>query len=226
MGSPLREEMVVSAGSTLVVASKNGDIEPGTRQGLYSFDTRFLSALRLTVQGVEPESLGANQFGHSLASIYASSRGVRGLPMGSISIVRDRYVAQGLHEDISATNHSSQIRRFRLEIAFDADFADVFEVRTGHILKVGHSGVEHRDGQALCIVYRRDALCRETWISFDAPKPPTVNGKTATFELEMEPKERWKVCVNVLPVVETPPQPMQCLEAFLGPPFGTYRRRK
>jgi glycogen debranching enzyme len=220
----LDDRVIVSADSVFAISDPRGDMHPKTAEGFYAHDTRFLSTFRLTVQGHEPEIVGANQFDHSMASFYASSAGARGLPAASISIVRDRYVGGGLHEDISLVNHSTQTRSVRLELIFEADFADVFEVRLGHVRKVGRVTVEEREGQHLALVYRRGDFRRETWIAFSAE--PIIRNKTAAFDVVLEPKATWKTCVTVAPVLDTPPVPMKCMEAVLGTPFGPYRRRE
>jgi glycogen debranching enzyme len=220
----LEDRIIVSADSAFVISNRSGDIHPRTVEGFYAHDTRFLSVFRLTVQGRAPEIVGANKFDHSMASFYVSSRGVRDLPATSVSIVRDRYVGEGFHEDISLINHSTQPRSVHLEIAFDADFADVFEVRLGPVRKVGRVTVETREGQHLALVYQRGGFRRETWIAFSAQ--PLMRGKTAVFDLVLCSKVPWKTCVSILPVLDVSPHPMPCVEAVLGPPFGSYRRRE
>ena len=93
----LADNVVVSAGSVFAVSSRTGDIEAGTTQGFYADDTRFLSSYRLRLNGREPDSTGGRTFEHSMASFYQSSGKGRNLPPGSVSLTRDRYVAQGLH---------------------------------------------------------------------------------------------------------------------------------
>ena len=136
-------------------------------------------------------------------------------------MVRDRYVTHGLHEDITIVNHSSAERAILLELTFHADFADVFEVYRGRLRKVERTSVEPREGQHLSLVYRRKSFHRETWITFS--NEPTVVGRRAAFEITLEPKETWKTCVTILPVVEEAPPSMRCADEVLGPPFGPYR---
>ena len=95
----------------------------------------FFPSCILTVDGREDLPVGASPLNHSIASFYAISPGTRKSRAGAISIVRDRYVSHGFHEDISLINHSSRTRKLRLELSFDADFADVFEVRLGELPK-------------------------------------------------------------------------------------------
>ena len=48
-----------------------------------------------------------------------------------------RHIHGGLHEDIEVTNNSLNTVRFNLEIAIRADFADIFEVKGGSIVRRG-----------------------------------------------------------------------------------------
>lgn len=216
----LADNVVVSAGSVFAVSSRSGDIEAGTTQGFYADDTRFLSSYRLKLNGREPESTGAGTFDNSMASFYQSSVRGRSLPPGSVSLTRDRYVALGLHEDITLVNHSSKTKSVRLELSFDADFADVFEVRLGNIRKVGRVVAESTEVQQLRLVYHRDHFHRETRLDFSAEA--VIRGKKATFEVVLQPKIPWKTCVTILPVGDSEPQPMSCVESVLGSPFGQY----
>ena len=106
----LAGQVVVTCAPVFAVSSTNGDILPGTQDGLYAFDTRFLSTLRILLEDLEPNTVGAGQFDHSIASFYASSRDSGTIPSASVSIIRDRYIAEGLHEDICLVNHSDESR--------------------------------------------------------------------------------------------------------------------
>jgi glycogen debranching enzyme len=217
----LTDQVSLTAGSVFVVSDRNGDIHPGTTEGLYASDTRFLSAFSLLVQGEDTCAVGADRLNHSMASFYITPQGIQYLPTPSMSIVRDRYVDLGLHEDINVVNYATQPRTVHLELTFDADFADVFEVRLGRFRKAGQVTVEEREGQHLCLTYQRESFHRETWISFS--EKPLIRGKTAIFDIVLQPKEVWKTCVTVLPVTETAPPPMKCVATILGTPFGLYR---
>jgi hypothetical protein len=43
-----------------------------------------------------------------------------------------------MHEDIDISNNSGKAVRFNLEIALRGDFADIFEVKSGRIVRRGH----------------------------------------------------------------------------------------
>ena len=119
----LADQVVVTEGTVFAVSSRSGDIHPRTAEGFYAYDTRFLSSFCIKLQNREPTPLGSDLLDHVIASFYATNRGTRNLPAGVISIVRDRYVGVGLHEDISLATHSSITRTVILEVTFDADVA-------------------------------------------------------------------------------------------------------
>lgn len=218
------DQIIVSEGSVFAISSLTGDIHPKTIEGFYAYDTRFLSAFHITIEGRELESVATSSFDHSMASFYTVPRG-RQTPAGiNISIVRDRYVSEGLHEDISVVNHTNKVKDVRLKVELDADFADTFEVRLGPVPKLGKVTIEEREGQHLAFVYKRDEFHRETWVKFSAE--PVVKEKMAIFHIRLSPKGCWKTCVTVLPVVGAPPSPMRCIGEILGPPFGAYRRQQ
>jgi glycogen debranching enzyme len=220
------ESILVTSGNVFAVSGYSGNIYPssggGKPQGLYAHDTRFLSKMMLTIDGREINSVGASPLNHSIASFYGSSRGSRYSRAGAISIVRDRYVSYGLHDDIRLENHSTRTIQLTLEVTFDADFADVFEVRLGTIAKAGKVAVESREGQHICLIYQREQFHRETWIKFSVA--PQVKGKTASFSVTLEPKGGWRTCISIVPIVEAVPEPMICLQDVVGSPFGPYKR--
>ena len=213
---------IMSAGPVFLVSERSGNIRPRTSEGFYAYDTRFLSSFILTIDGRELIPLGSYTFDSSLASFYASSSGTRRMPASTISVVRDRYIAHGLHEDITLINHSSKTRTINLELTFDADFADVFEVRLGSVRKAGRISVECPGPNHLSLVYERGRFRRETWITFNGE--PQFQGNTAVFSITLEPKEPWRTCVTILPVLDRPPEQMRCVKSILGNPFGQYRR--
>jgi len=221
------ESVVVTSGTVFAISGRTGDISPkstpGDPQGMYAYDTRFLSKMILTLDGRDVIPVGASPLNHSIASFYTSSRGTRSSRAGTISIVRDRYVSNGIHEDIHLVNHSMKTRKVHLEVAFDADFADVFEVRLGIVKKAGKVSVEQNDENGICLIYEREKYRRETCIHFSIP--PQIKGKTASFDIVLEPKKSWKTCISILPVEETLPGPIACIQEFFGPPFGPYKRR-
>lgn len=221
--SSFSDSVVVISGAVFAVANKSGDFEPGTHEGFYAFDTRFLSRLSLTLDGRAPAPVSARTLEHGVASFYATSRRSKRLPAGAVSLVRDRIVSHGLHEDITVINHSRETRTFTLRLTFDADFADLFEVRRGPVRKVGKTAVEDH-GATLILSYTRGHFVRETRITFS--RQPEIRTRVASFEITLEPKTTWSTCVSILPVLPESPEepPLSCVGESLGPPFAQETR--
>ncbi|HSS08444.1 MAG TPA: glycogen debranching N-terminal domain-containing protein, partial [Acidimicrobiales bacterium] len=53
----LGEKVTLVEGSSFAISSTSGDIDPGSAQGFFFRDTRFLSRLQLKVNGQRPEAL-------------------------------------------------------------------------------------------------------------------------------------------------------------------------
>src|SRR5262245_44658331 len=120
------DTVMVSAGPVFAITDRSGNIRRNTADGLYAHDMRFLSTMHLTLNGHPLDAVGNGLLEHSVASFYLTNRKMKGVPDSGLSIVRDRYVSHGMHEDISIFNHSLQERAFKLEIELDSDFADLF----------------------------------------------------------------------------------------------------
>lgn len=210
------ESTRVTYGSTFALSAENGDIEPRTQQGIYAHDTRFLSRFTLILNGSRLRSTGYATFEDRIASFYCAA--------GPLSVVRDRYITDTFHEDISLANYSQQPVSVRLELVFDADFADIFEVRLGRVRKSGEITSEVRAGPSLALSYRRGGYSRFTLVQFS--HGPEVRDKTALFELTIGPGETWKTCVDIAPVVDNGHAPSECVGQIMSSPFGLYQPQK
>ena len=220
----MNSEIVVTSGQVFAISSGNGDILGNSTQGLYAHDTRFLSEYRLRVHDRDVEAVSSGQPSHATATFYTTNRGAVGLPPGSLSIIRDRYLRDGLHEDIVVINHSLETRHVRVAVVLDADFADVFEVRVGPVKKQGRMVMKQREGVDVCLTYRFKKFQRETWVLFTAPAQ--VEGKTALFDLSLQPKDTWRTCVTVLPVADPmgPIPQVRCVREVLDSPLAPGER--
>jgi len=218
------DTVVVTAGTSFVISGSSGDIDGHSVHGFYAHDTRFLSAFHVTVQAKPLVASGSGYLDYSVASFYSVNLGRRDLPAGSISIVRDRLVGYGMHEDISLMNHSTDTHNLRVDVTFDVDFADVFEVRRGAFHKAGHVTLEDAPDHQLCFAYRRESFVRKTLVALTGE--PAIAGRVATFDITIGPKQAWKTCVTVLPVVDGPPRSLDCVELAVGPPFSAQRMGK
>src|SRR5271169_2934525 len=103
-----------------------------------------------------------------------------------------------MHEDIDITNSGQASVRFNLEIAIRADFADIFEVKSNHIVRRGRiitSWSEKR--QALHITYRNKDFSREVIVrTGERDGEPTVNANgRLSFDIALKAGQAWHRCL-------------------------------
>jgi glycogen debranching enzyme len=125
----VKNEHATVNGSTFVVSDALGDILRGTEHGFFHADTRFLSALTITVNGVRPVALSSYSNGAHAAVFHTTNPALASIPAETLLLVRARDVTDQLCESLTVTNYGADA--VELCIAFDcaADFADIFEVR-------------------------------------------------------------------------------------------------
>jgi len=164
-----------------------GDIRPDSRGlGLYSGDTRVLSCLALRVNGTRPVLLRASAAGNyrgtvqmtnaELAPNRQDAKGAAATTIGrrSLGIRRERVLTDGMCETVSVANYSLRQERISIELAVDADDADIFEVRgrarTGRGARLPI--LVREDGR---VTFRYVGLDHRTrWTYFATSHPATV----------------------------------------------------
>jgi glycogen debranching enzyme len=156
----------VLQGNTFVVSARNGDVDgsPNEPHGLFHRDTRFLSSLRLTVDGESLQVLSTDDLEYFAAQFFLVPGTGSAYTDATLSVQRRRVVGDGgFHEELTVMNHSADQVRFEIRLAVDADFADLFEVKDAKTAKPGDL---YRTIQPdrLVLGYRRDAYVRETWV--------------------------------------------------------------
>jgi glycogen debranching enzyme len=156
----------VLRGNTFVVSNGNGDFEssPSEPHGLFHRDTRFLSQLRLTLDGSPLHPLSTDDLAYYSAQFFLVPGSDSAYTDATVSVRRQRAVGPGgFQEEMTVMNHSPDTLPIEIRLELDADFADLFEVKDASIEKPG-TGYKRVDDDRLVLGYRRDAYVRETWI--------------------------------------------------------------
>src|SRR5437762_13377840 len=113
-------------GNTFVVSDRGGNVSasPSDAEGLFAWDTRFLSHWVLKVDGLVPNVLSTDDLNYfevqffqvpGTGTIYVDS---------DLSITRKRSVGNGFSEDIAITNESPNAAHLLVELEAGADFAE------------------------------------------------------------------------------------------------------
>ncbi|MDQ6792523.1 MAG: amylo-alpha-1,6-glucosidase [Candidatus Dormibacteraeota bacterium] len=203
----LQDRVILKQNDVFVVSDPSGDIPAGDEagMGLYRSDTRFLSLFELRLNGRRPILLNYSVDRAYVATFQLVNPalepevGSPAIPRQSISLRRTRFVHQGMHERIGLQNCNRHPVQVELELRFDADFLDIFEVRGYHPLPMG--GVREpavRDETGFSFGYRGlDGLRRSTEVVFN-PLPRIGSGR-AVMPVSLGPQETFVLLVDVLP---------------------------
>jgi glycogen debranching enzyme len=127
---------VLKHGDSFAVFDPHGDILPVDGYGLYHADTRVLSAFELLLGNRRPLLLSSTisednlVFAADLTNPDVVKDGQLVLARGLLHVLRSRVMFDGGCIDrISVTGYGDRPVELTLSLRFDADFADIFEVR-------------------------------------------------------------------------------------------------
>ena len=197
---------VLKHGETFGVFDRYGDIQPVGRgtQGLFHQGTRFLSRQELFLNNDRPMLLSSMvKEDNALLAVDLTNPdlyrdGRISIPRGSVHVFRSRFLWNGVsYERFRLSNYSLSAVKMTLSIRFEADFADIFEVRGKKRARKGTMLPNVLEKDLLVLRYEGlDAVTRETRIHF-TPTPQEVTASQATFDIELDPKGEAAVAVIV-----------------------------
>src|SRR5262249_7230149 len=148
-------------GSAFCISNRSGEIDPARPQGLFFRDTRFVSELRCTLNGLTPEPLAATAPDPFSGVFLLRRHPSRGHGDSHLVLFRRRYVGRGMREDFELENYGEEAAYCSIELLIDCDFADLFEVKEGRVEKHGKLDVSD-EGSRLTFRYKRHAFERAT----------------------------------------------------------------
>ncbi|MGA2418971.1 MAG: glycogen debranching N-terminal domain-containing protein, partial [Candidatus Acidiferrum sp.] len=119
------------------------------------------------------------------------------IPPRTLGLTISRSIDGGMHEDLDIVNHGRKSIKFQLEISVRCDFADVFEVKSGHILRRGRITTEWTAAtQELRTTYRNADFSRAvTLIPAHAPTEAVYANGRLSFEVALTPGAAWHACL-------------------------------
>jgi len=200
--------LTILEGTTFCMSDERGDIAAPT-SGFFAHDTRFLSRLVLSVQGSPLLLLSSGRVEHFAAAFFLRNATLNGLPQDALSVSRERFVGTGLQERIAIRNESMHRLDFDVSLELAADFADIISVKL-HDFALGDpenapdlpspapSTYDEGRRQILIVDPVGDLRTRIV-LSQDG----RIEEGGATFELSLEPHERWDLTVDVVPSLDS-----------------------
>ena len=120
-------------GTTFCICERSGDVRQGGAQGLFVRDTRLISRLELSINGQSPEGLAAQGSEPFDCTFISRMPPLPGLADSTLLVIRRRELYDGMGEQLTLRNMSTEPMPVSLRLGVGGDFADVFEVKEGRV---------------------------------------------------------------------------------------------
>jgi glycogen debranching enzyme len=223
------DQLRILEGATFCICDEVGDLH-GTVEGLFAEDTRFLSCLRLTVNGERPLLLTSGRIEYFSAAFFMRNPLAGGLKSDELSIRRERFVGEGLQDSILVENQSMHRLEFELSMEVGSDFADIFAVKDRDFalgdplrakpLPPRRGGVYEPERKQFLISDEGD-LPLKTQVIFS--QAGDVVDSSISYRIELEPRERWQLHVDVFPLPDGEEVTTRVAERRFGEEVGRVR---
>jgi glycogen debranching enzyme len=195
--------ITISQGRTFMVTTQAGEILAHTDQGLYADDTRFFSYYRLYINREPLQVVNSSQLSFYASRFHLTNPqietegGVIDAQMLRVTI--NRVVSEGIHEDIDIANYTGKKIHFLLEVAMRSDFADLFEVKTKHIIQRGQEQTQwNAQEKQLYTAYDNKDFHRAVRYCVLNDVPVGYANGRIFFEIELTPGQHWHTCSEIL----------------------------
>ena len=195
------QQVSIHQGQTVLVTESDGQIRWPSEKGLYLFDTRVIGSWAIYANGEQWDLLNGGAITPYVSRTYLTNRQIRTadgiIPQRSLGLIVSRLISGGMHEDLDITNNGARRVHFQLEIALRCDFADIFEVKSGSIVRRGQINTTwSQTEQKLRTTYRNGEFVRAVTVAPGPRRAKTVyaNGRLS-FEIDLDPGEAWHCCL-------------------------------
>jgi glycogen debranching enzyme len=174
-------------------------------QGIYHDGTRYISKLVLTLNDLKPLLLSSTiKEDNDILSVDLSNPELTScnIPDNTLHLSRNQFVREGgFYEEIACYYYGEENCSFELNLAFEGDFKDIFEIR-GIKRELGTNPVTSSSGDGSYVIsyLGLDGIDRKSAVKFDSNVPYLVINNIATFTLSLAPKESVKIryCIHFL----------------------------
>lgn len=189
---------VLKSGKIFAVFDHYGDFgaqEAGDK-GIFFHGTRYLSKFLFEMWNARPLLLSSSittdnsLFTADLANVDVSRNGNVEVPRGTLHVLRSKFLWDGAcFEKFKIENFGASTVTIPFSFDFDADFADIFEIRGMHRKHRGDFLPPKFLSDGAQFSYQgRDGVLRETCVEFE-PYRAQVKGSKLCFEVTLEPGE-------------------------------------
>jgi|AGTN01.2.fsa_nt_gi Glycogen debranching enzyme len=178
---------VIKHGSHFLVLDQSGAIPKANTQGYgyYRYDTRHLNHWEILLNGT-PLSMLSSDFtrGYEAELLYTNIHSEK-CHQSSVTVQRKIVLTDALWESITLENFGAEGVEIELTIAFQSDFADMFEVRGLNRPARGQRmvPVAGTNGSIFLAYKGLDGMLLETLIEFKTIHPSKIDEGAATFKI-------------------------------------------
>jgi glycogen debranching enzyme len=197
--------LTILEGSTFCICDERGDIGWET-SGFFVEDTRYLSRFNLTLNGKRPLLLASDKVEYFSAAFYLRNPLAGGLAPDTVSVVRERFVGDGMQELVVLRNEGLEPVSLELGVEVAADFADIFAVKEHDFslgdplrarpLPVPVTGVYDAERDAIVLEDPEAGSSARTHVTFSQPGEATEDG--LCFHIALAPRESWELTIEVV----------------------------
>jgi glycogen debranching enzyme len=189
--------LVLKHGDSFAVLDRYGDVQPigWGKQGIYHQGTRFLSRWALRIGKERPLLLSSTVkqdnilFSADLTNSDITEGGQVVVPRGTIHVFRAKFLWKGVcYERLRVSNFGLSAIEVVISYGFDADFADIFEVRGAARERRGKRLDDIVSEANILLIYEGlDKMVRRTRIDC-VPRPQELTNTGMVFTERLEPK--------------------------------------
>lgn len=188
-------------------------VDTGDDGGLYYRDTRHLSTLSTTIDGVEFDVIGRDLTDAGTRTVVSTDGNAavnrvdeRSVKRSDLVMETTQTVTEGteLRQRTTVTNHSTVPFAGSIAVNFDVDFADVFEVR-GFASRLDRDPAVSVDDHTVTYAYDHETVdgetvTRRTVLAFER-EPSRLSSGEAVFEFDLASQERTTIEFQVRPEI-------------------------
>jgi glycogen debranching enzyme len=190
-------QLAIHQGYTVLLTDQDGGISWSSDKGLYFFDTRMISTYALYANGQSWDLLNSGAPAYYGARVFLTNRPFPSeggeVLARTLSLVLTRVIDGGMHESLELVNHGSHPVHFNLELAIRCDFSDIFEVKTGRIVRRGRISTTWSDETSeLKTGYGNGSFFRAVCLRAISPTPAMYANGRLSFTLQLAPGETWR----------------------------------
>ncbi|GCE17137.1 glycogen debranching N-terminal domain-containing protein [Dictyobacter kobayashii] len=194
--------ITISQGRTFMVTTQAGEIISNTDQGVYAIDTRFLSFYRLYINQVPLQVINSSQLTFYAARYHLTNPHIETedgvIDEQTLRVTINRVVHEGIHEDIDIANYTGKSIHFLLELSMRSDFADLFEVKSKHIVQRGQEQTQwDAQNRQLYTTYDNKDFHRAIrYCILNEVAVGYANGRLR-IEIALAPNQHWHTCCEI-----------------------------